>query len=68
MPKLREIEPTAFSSEDLKRTGLSEAERWISERRSMWERRFERLGNLLAEPDEVGPSRRPPRNSAYRWP
>ncbi len=32
--------------------GLSVAERWISERRSMWERRFDRLGDLLAEPDE----------------
>jgi DNA-binding transcriptional ArsR family regulator len=31
--------------------GLSVAERWISERRSMWERRFDRLGDLLAEPD-----------------
>jgi DNA-binding transcriptional ArsR family regulator len=32
--------------------GLSVAERWIGERRSMWERRFDRLGELLAEPDE----------------
>ena len=31
--------------------GLSGAERWIGERRSMWERRFDRLGDLLAEPD-----------------
>ncbi len=31
--------------------GLSVAERWISERRSLWERRLDRLGNLLAEPD-----------------
>ncbi len=29
--------------------GLSAAERWIEERRSMWERRFDRLGDLLAE-------------------
>jgi DNA-binding transcriptional ArsR family regulator len=29
--------------------GLSAAERWIDERRSMWERRFDRLGDLLAE-------------------
>jgi DNA-binding transcriptional ArsR family regulator len=28
--------------------GLSVAERWISERRSLWERRFDRLGELLA--------------------
>src|SRR3954451_7878317 len=29
--------------------GLSLAERWITERRSLWERRFDRLGDLLAE-------------------
>ena len=32
--------------------GLSAAEKWISDRRSMWERRFDRLGDLLAEPDQ----------------
>ena len=32
--------------------GLTVAERWIDERRSLWERRFDRLGHLLAEPDE----------------
>jgi hypothetical protein len=32
--------------------GFSVAERWISERRSMWERRFDRLGDLLAEPEK----------------
>ena len=32
--------------------GLSAAEKWIGDRRSMWERRFDRLGDLLAEPDE----------------
>jgi DNA-binding transcriptional ArsR family regulator len=32
--------------------GLSAAERWIGERRSLWERRLDRLGNLLAESDE----------------
>jgi DNA-binding transcriptional ArsR family regulator len=32
--------------------GLSVAERWIDDRRSMWEKRFDRLGDLLAEPDE----------------
>jgi DNA-binding transcriptional ArsR family regulator len=31
--------------------GLSAAEKWIGERRSMWERRLDRLGDLLAEPD-----------------
>ena len=29
--------------------GLSVAERWIEERRSLWERRFDRLGAVLAE-------------------
>jgi DNA-binding transcriptional ArsR family regulator len=32
--------------------GLAAVEKWIGERRSMWERRFDRLGDLLAEPDE----------------
>jgi DNA-binding transcriptional ArsR family regulator len=32
--------------------GLSAAEKWIGERRSTWERRLDRLGELLAEPDE----------------
>ena len=32
--------------------GLSAAEKWIGDRRSMWERGLDRLGDLLAEPDE----------------
>jgi|ERR1700691_382087 DNA-binding transcriptional ArsR family regulator len=32
--------------------GLTVAERWIDDRRSLWEKRFDRLGDLLAEPDE----------------
>jgi DNA-binding transcriptional ArsR family regulator len=32
--------------------GLSVAEQWITDRRAIWERRFDRLGDLLAEPDE----------------
>jgi DNA-binding transcriptional ArsR family regulator len=32
--------------------GLSMAEQWISDRRATWERRFDRLGDLLVEPDE----------------
>jgi len=32
--------------------GLSVAEQWIGDRRSIWERRLDRLGDLLAEPDE----------------
>lgn len=31
---------------------LRTAERWISERRSLWERRFDRLGAFLAEQDQ----------------
>jgi len=30
-------------------SGLSAAERWIGERRSKWERKFDRLGELLAQ-------------------
>lgn len=36
--------------------GLSVAERWIAERRSLWERRLDRLGEILAE-DEQAESR-----------
>ena len=32
--------------------GLSAAEQWIEDRRSMWERRLDRLGDLLAEQNE----------------
>lgn len=32
--------------------GLSVAAQWIGDRRSMWERRLDRLGDLLAEPEE----------------
>jgi len=32
--------------------GLTVAERWIGDRRSLWERRLNRLGKLLAESDE----------------
>jgi len=32
--------------------GLSVAEQWIGDRRVVWERRLDRLGGLLAEPDE----------------
>jgi DNA-binding transcriptional ArsR family regulator len=33
-------------------SGLSVAEQWIEDRRSLWEKRFDRLGELLAEPNE----------------
>ncbi|HEY6391520.1 MAG TPA: metalloregulator ArsR/SmtB family transcription factor [Bryobacteraceae bacterium] len=32
--------------------GLSAAEQWIGDRRLFWEQRLDRLGDLLAEPDE----------------
>jgi DNA-binding transcriptional ArsR family regulator len=32
--------------------GLSAAEKWIRDRRTIWEKRLDRLGDLLAEPDE----------------
>ena len=32
--------------------GLRLAERWINERIALWERRLDRLGALLAEPEE----------------
>ena len=32
--------------------GLSVAQQWIGDRRSLWERQLDRLGDLLAEPDE----------------
>ncbi len=44
--------------------GLKLAERWISERRSLWERRLDRLGELLAE-DET-PKPLPPGKSKKR--
>jgi len=33
-------------------TGLSMAEKWIADRKSTWERRFDRLGQLLAEENQ----------------
>ena len=35
--------------------GLSVAEQWIEDRRTLWEKRFDRLGDLLAEPEEPEP-------------
>jgi len=32
--------------------GLSVVEQWIRDRRSLWEKRFDLLGDVLAEPDE----------------
>jgi DNA-binding transcriptional ArsR family regulator len=33
--------------------GLSLAAQWIADRRALWERRFDRLGEILAEDDEA---------------
>lgn len=35
--------------------GLRVAERWIADRRSLWERRLDRLGDLLAEDETTTP-------------
>jgi hypothetical protein len=45
--------------------GLGVAERWIAERRSLWERRLDRLGEILAEDEQGGP-RAVPRGKAKR--
>jgi DNA-binding transcriptional ArsR family regulator len=36
----------------LKPGGFSVLEQWIKDRRSLWERRLDRLGEMLDEPDE----------------
>src|SRR5215207_7948637 len=36
----------------IERAGFSILERWIADRRSTWERRIDRLGDLLAEADD----------------
>jgi DNA-binding transcriptional ArsR family regulator len=36
----------------LQSNGFSALERWIRDRRSAWERRLDRLGDLLAEPED----------------
>ncbi len=36
-------------------SGFAVLEQWVGERRSTWERRFDRLGDLLAEPEEPLP-------------
>ena len=35
---------------------LRSAEQWIADRRSVWERRLDRLGEILAEPEPTRPS------------
>ncbi len=50
--------------------GLRLAERWISERRTLWERRLDRLGKLLAADDDPPkpspPSKRPSKRRRKR--
>lgn len=36
----------------LEAAGLSAAEQWIADRRTIWDRRFDRLGDLLDEADD----------------
>lgn len=36
----------------LRPEGLKAAERWLTQRRELWERRLDRLGHLLDEEDE----------------
>ena len=39
----------------LETAGLTILQQWIADRRSMWERRLDRLGDLLEEPDASKP-------------
>jgi DNA-binding transcriptional ArsR family regulator len=41
----------------LQPAALDSAERWITQRRAAWERRLDRLGDLLAEPETKTASR-----------
>ena len=45
--------------------GLSAAEQWIADRRSLWENRFDRLGDLLN--DEWPPTKPSPRSQRRRF-
>ena len=35
-------------------SGLAVAKQWLDDRRNLWERGFDRLGELLSEPEEQG--------------
>lgn len=37
---------------------LRAAERWVTERRTLWERRFDRLAELVEEPEPEAPTKR----------
>jgi DNA-binding transcriptional ArsR family regulator len=39
--------------------GLAVARQWVEDRRSLWEKRLDRLGDLLAEPAETGDAMKP---------
>jgi DNA-binding transcriptional ArsR family regulator len=41
--------PMSVSTFRLELKGLDVAASWLAERRTLWERRFDRLGDLLAE-------------------
>ena len=42
---------------------LQSAESWIAERRSLWERRLDRLGDYLGDAASSGPPRAPDKNA-----
>jgi DNA-binding transcriptional ArsR family regulator len=44
-------------------TALAPVERWIADRRSTWERRLDRLGDFLAEPDPTAKNQPTPEQS-----
>jgi DNA-binding transcriptional ArsR family regulator len=43
---------------------LEAAEQWFTTHRALWERRFDRLGALLSEPDEPPPRKSPRRRKS----
>ena len=40
---------------ELQPDALAAAEKWLSARRAIWERRLDRLGSILAEPSDKNP-------------
>jgi DNA-binding transcriptional ArsR family regulator len=42
--------------------GLAEAERWLADRRALWEKRFDRIEALLAETSDADKPTRPRRS------
>jgi DNA-binding transcriptional ArsR family regulator len=39
---------------NIEAVGFAVAEQWIAQRRSLWDKRFDRLGDLLSETDNGG--------------